>query len=46
MSGYVGGEAGVSHALELIKQEVKRDMGLLAVTSLPGITRNHICSSR
>lgn len=42
----VGGELGVSHALELIKQEVKRDMGLLGVTSVPAITRNHICSSR
>lgn len=42
----VGGESGVSHALELIKQEVKRDMGLLGVTSISGISRNHICSSR
>ncbi|MCA1326367.1 alpha-hydroxy acid oxidase [Herbaspirillum sp. alder98] len=42
----VGGEAGVSHALELIKQEIKRDMGLLGVVSVPGITRDHICSSR
>lgn len=42
----VGGEAGVSHALELIKQEVKRDMGLLGVTGVSAITRNHICSSR
>jgi L-lactate dehydrogenase (cytochrome) len=38
----VGGEQGVSHALELIKQEVKRDMGLLGVTNIAGITRSHI----
>lgn len=42
----VGGAAGVSHALELIKQEVRRDMGLLGVTSVSAISRNHICSSR
>lgn len=42
----VGGESGVSHALELIKQEVKRDMGLLGVTSIASITKHHICSSR
>lgn len=38
----VGGEAGVSHAIDLIKQEVKRDMGLLGVTSVSGITARHV----
>jgi L-lactate dehydrogenase (cytochrome) len=33
----VSGEEGVSHALELIKQEVKRDMGLLGVTNIADI---------
>lgn len=42
----VGGEAGVLHALELIKQEVKRDMGLLGVASVAGIGRHHLCRSR
>ncbi|EJN10204.1 alpha-hydroxy acid oxidase [Herbaspirillum sp. YR522] len=42
----VGGEAGVSHALELIKQEIKRDMGLLGVASVAAIARHHLCSSR
>lgn len=38
----VAGEAGVSHAIDLIKQEVKRDMGLLGVTSVSGITARHV----
>ena len=42
----VGGEAGVSHALDLIKQEVKRDMGLLGVTDVGSIRRDHLCDSR
>jgi L-lactate dehydrogenase (cytochrome) len=39
----VGGEAGVSHALDLIGQEIKRDMGLLGVVSVTDIARHHIC---
>ncbi|MBP0598018.1 alpha-hydroxy-acid oxidizing protein [Herbaspirillum sp. LeCh32-8] len=38
----VGGEAGVARALELIGQEVKRDMGLLGVTSVAAIGRGHL----
>ncbi|HYF17363.1 MAG TPA: alpha-hydroxy acid oxidase [Ramlibacter sp.] len=30
----VGGEAGVQHAIELLQQEVSRDMGLMGITSL------------
>lgn len=42
----VGGEPGVSHALDLIRQEVKRDMGLLGVTSVAAISERHLSRSR
>jgi len=42
----IGGEAGVAHALELIRQEVLRDMGMLGVTSIAGIAPEHLCNSR
>lgn len=42
----VAGEPGVSHALDLIRQEVKRDMGLLGVTRVAAISRRHVCRSR
>lgn len=38
----VAGERGVTHALALIAAEVKRDMGLLGVTALRDITREHL----
>lgn len=37
-AGAVGGEAGVAHALRLITDEVSRDMALLGVTELAGLT--------
>ncbi|SOE51519.1 alpha-hydroxy acid oxidase [Orrella dioscoreae] len=33
----VGGQAGVAHGLTLITEEIKRDMGLLGVATLPEI---------
>ncbi|MFJ3046456.1 alpha-hydroxy acid oxidase [Herbaspirillum chlorophenolicum] len=41
----VGGEAGVSHALKLIHDEIRRDMGLLGVTSLEAIRRDHLADA-
>ncbi|WP_313370307.1 alpha-hydroxy acid oxidase [Achromobacter animicus] len=41
----VGGEQGVAHALELIKQEVLRDMALLGVTRVGSISRELICTA-
>lgn len=38
----IGGQAGVAHALKLIQDEVRRDMGLLGVVDLAGIRRDHL----
>lgn len=36
----VAGQAGVAHAIDLIVAEVRRDVGLLGLTSLAGINRD------
>lgn len=38
----VGGEAGVRHALKLIADEVRRDLGMLGVTGLDGLRPDHL----
>lgn len=38
----VAGRQGIDHALGLIVEEVRRDMGLLGVTRLDGIRREHL----
>ena len=38
----IGGEAGVGHALGLLRAEVDRDMALLGVTSCSTIGRHHL----
>jgi L-lactate dehydrogenase (cytochrome) len=38
----VAGEQGVSHALALIMEEVRRDMGLLGIADLAAIRRDHL----
>ncbi|WP_318153338.1 alpha-hydroxy acid oxidase [Halomonas sp. ML-15] len=39
------GEAGVAHALELLKQEVSRDMALLGVTRVAELGREHLVAN-
>jgi len=41
-----GGKAGVARALALLKAEIVRDMGLLGVTRVQHITRDHIREHR
>ena len=38
----VGGRGGVLHAVDLLRQEVSRDMGMLGVTSIATISRDRL----
>lgn len=38
----VGGEAGVAHAITLICDELKRDMGLIGVTDITALALSHL----
>lgn len=38
----LAGEAGVTHAITLLKAEVDRDMAMLGVRNCQGISRNHV----
>ncbi|WP_031362438.1 alpha-hydroxy acid oxidase [Caballeronia sordidicola] len=38
----VGGQAGVAHAIKLLREEVLRDMGLLGVTATTDINETHV----
>ncbi|WP_347558666.1 alpha-hydroxy acid oxidase [Robbsia sp. KACC 23696] len=40
----IGGRDGVLHAIDLLRQEVSRDMGMLGVTSIAGISRDRLVS--
>lgn len=37
------GEAGVRRSIDIVAHEVRRTMQLLGVTSIPGLTRAHLC---
>ena len=38
----IAGEAGVAHAIEILRGEVDRNMALLGVTSLASLGRQHL----
>jgi L-lactate dehydrogenase (cytochrome) len=42
----IAGEAGVSHAIGLLRDEVNRDMALLGITTLAGIRRERLMDAR
>ncbi len=42
----VAGETGVRHAIQLLHDEVDRDMGLLGINTLAGMTREHLMDAR
>ena len=41
-SAAVGGDAGVAHAIGILRDEIDRDMALLGVTSLAEVTRDRL----
>ena len=41
-----GGQAGVARALQLLKNEIERDMALMGVTSIDQITEEHVRERR
>ena len=42
----IAGEAGVSHAIGLLRDEVDRDMALLGIMTLAGIRRERLMDAR
>ncbi|MFL9957737.1 MULTISPECIES: alpha-hydroxy acid oxidase [Paraburkholderia] len=38
----IGGEAGVAHAIKLLHEEIRRNMGLLGVTAVNEINASHV----
>ena len=42
----VAGEAGVRHAIKLLHDEIDRDMGLLGINTLAGMTRDLLMDAR
>jgi L-lactate dehydrogenase (cytochrome) len=42
----VGGDAGVRHAVKLLRDEVSRDMALLGITSIQEMTRELVVPAR
>jgi L-lactate dehydrogenase (cytochrome) len=38
----IAGEAGVEHAIKLLREEVDRDMALLGITALAEMTRERL----
>jgi L-lactate dehydrogenase (cytochrome) len=38
----IAGDAGVRHAISLLREEVDRDMALLGITALPEMTRGRL----
>jgi len=42
----IGGEAGVRHAIRLLRTEIDRDMALLGITSLAQMTRERLRNAR
>ncbi|WP_347557888.1 alpha-hydroxy acid oxidase [Robbsia sp. KACC 23696] len=38
----IGGEVGVSHAIKLLHEEIRRDLGLLGIAAIDDITAQHI----
>ena len=42
----IGGVDGVAHAIELLRDEVQRDMALLGVTELAGLDRARVVRVR
>jgi len=37
-----GGEAGASRALDILQAEMRRTMGVMGLTSIDQITRDHV----
>ena len=42
----VAGETGVRHAIKLLHDEIDRDMGLLGINTLAGMTRDLLMDAR